>query len=85
MTRSIVAQNFITSKVSEALTRYGIAHNDPIRQELEQDAEIDGTRDAWVRVRGVSIDDRIDELRRDPRFASSFPADPPRVAKGDAA
>lgn len=83
--RSAIAQNFISSKVCEALSRHGIGHDDPIREELEKDAEVAGVRDACVRVRGGSIDDRIAELRRDPRFASSFPADPPKVARSDMA
>jgi len=29
------------------------------------------------------LDDRIEELRHDPRYAASFPADPPKVAKTD--
>lgn len=29
------------------------------------------------------IDDRIKELRRDPSYATIFPADPPKVAKND--
>jgi hypothetical protein len=84
MPRSAIQQAFIDSKISEALSRHGVLYDaTALREELEQDAEIVGVRNAGVVVRGGSIDDRIAELRRDPRFESSFPADPPKVARGD--
>ena len=33
----------------------------------------------------LMLDDRINELRHDPTYAHSFPADPPKVAKTDMA
>ena len=33
--------------------------------------------------RMLMLDDRIEELRRDPRFVGSFPPEPPKVASGD--
>ena len=82
------AQKFISDEISRALARAGLDYNHPIREVLDREAEIVGVRDAVVRVRGerdqmLMLDDRIKELRHDPSYAHSFPADPPKVAKTD--
>ena len=82
------AQKFISDEISRALARAGLDYNHPIREVLDREAEIVGVRDAVVRVRGerdqmLMLDDRIEELRHDPSYAASFPADPPKVAKTD--
>jgi hypothetical protein len=87
-TRSSTAQKFISDEINGALARAGLDHDHSIREVLDQESEIVGTREAMVRVRNerdqlLMLDDRIDELRRDPRYAASFPADPPKVAKTD--
>ena len=87
-TRSSTAQEFISDDINKALARAGLDYDHPIREVLNREAEIVGTREAVVRVRGerdqmLMLDDRIEELRHDPRYAASFPADPPKVAKTD--
>jgi hypothetical protein len=82
---SSITRQFISDEISRALARAGLGYDHPIRVVLEKDAEVVGLRDAAVRVRGQLPDDRIEELRRDPRFAGSFPVDPPKVARGDTA
>lgn len=81
--RSAIAQQFIDSQINAALTRAGLSHGHPIRDVLDSSAEIVGTRDACVRVDdGSSLDDRIQELRGDPRFRASFP-NAPKVVRSD--
>jgi len=77
-------QHYISVEVRKALSRAGVDHNAPIRRVLEQECEVSGVRDATVRARGdISLDARIDELRRDPRYASSFPSSKPTIARTD--
>jgi hypothetical protein len=87
-TRNSTAQKFIYDDISGALARAGLPYDHPIREVLNREAEIIGTREAVVRVRNergemLMPDDRIEELRHDPRYASTFPPDPPKVARSD--
>jgi hypothetical protein len=87
-TRSSTAQKFIYDEITQALIRSGLCYDHPIRADLDARAEIVGVRDTVVRVRDernqtLMLEDRIAQLRHDPRFAHSFPADPPKVARGD--
>src|ERR1035437_3898961 len=87
-TRSSTAQKFISDEITQALLRAGLDYDHPIREVLDREAEIVGVRDAVVRVRDernqmLMLDDRIEDLRHDPSYADSFPADPPKVAKTD--
>jgi hypothetical protein len=87
-TRNSTAQKFVYDDISGALARAGLPYDHPIREVLDKEAEIVGTREAVVRVRGergemLMLDDRIEEMRHNPRYAASFPADPPKVAKTD--
>jgi hypothetical protein len=89
-TRSAIARQFIYDEISRALSRHDLAHNNPLRHELEKDAVIEGVREAVVRIRDerngtVMIDDRIRQLKDDRRFRACFPTDPPRVARSDMA
>jgi hypothetical protein len=89
-TRSSAAQKFIFDEITEALLRAGLDYNHPIRELLDREAEIVGVYDTVVRVRDernqtLMLDDRINELRHDPSYEHSFPADPPKVAKTDMA
>jgi len=89
-TRSSTAQKFIYDGITGALIRAGLGYDHPLREVLDRESEIVGVRDAVVRVRGeggqlLMLDDRIKELRHDPSYANLFPADPPKVAKGDMA
>lgn len=88
MTRSPTAQKFIHDDIEEALARAGLKYDHPLRELLDREAEIVGNREPVVRVRGASgqmlmLVDRIKELRHDPRYAAIFPAEPPKVPKGD--
>ena len=90
MTRSSTEQKFIHDEVTRALMGAHLDYDNPIRKVLEREAEIVGVRDAVVRVPGagggmLTLDDRIEQLRLDPSHATSFPPDPPKVAKGDMA
>lgn len=79
-----IQKDFISTKVLAPLSRAGVDHNAPIRHLLKEECEVGGVRDATVRARGdISLDARIDELRRDPRYASSFPSSKPTVARTD--
>jgi hypothetical protein len=86
--RSPTAQKFISDEITQALLRAGLVYDHPIREDLDARAEILGVYDAVVRVRDehnqtLMLEDRIAQLKSDPRFAHTFPADPPKVAKGD--
>jgi F420-0:gamma-glutamyl ligase len=85
---SAIARHFISTEVCKELTNAGLPHNHPIRQELEKEAVIVGDRDAFVRIPDghggtMMLSARIDQLKVDPRFAATFPTDPPKVAKTD--
>jgi len=89
-TRSATAEKFIYDEISRALIRAGLDYDNPLRAVLDREAEIVGVRDAVVRVRGergqmVLLDAQIEALRQDPSYTTYFPADPPKVAKGNMA
>jgi hypothetical protein len=89
-TQSSTAKQFIHDQVTPVLIRAGLSYDNPIRKVLESEAQIVGVREAVVRVPGeggvmLTLDDRIEQLRFDPNYAGFFPADPPKVAKGDMA
>ena len=71
--------------VGEACSRHGIAHDSALAKQLEAEAEFaDGGRDAYVRTAsGASLDERIQELARIPKFASSMPTAKPSVCSSD--
>jgi hypothetical protein len=89
MTRTPTAQKFIHDDIDTALARAGLEYDHPVRDLLDREAEIVGDlREPVVRVRGANgqslmLEDRIKELRHDPRYAAVFPADKPKVANGD--
>ena len=82
--QSAIMQQFVADQVSGALTRGGLPRDHPMRALLIEEAVVAGVRDACVRVSGgsVSLDDRVEQLKLDPRFGASVP-DPPKVARGD--
>jgi hypothetical protein len=87
-TRGAAAEKYVYDEISRALARAGLGYDHQIRKVLDREAEIVGVRDPVVRMRGehgqmLMLDDRIKELRQDPSYATCFPADPPKVAKGD--
>jgi|SRR5580704_11763734 hypothetical protein len=72
----------------EAVKRAGLAYDHPVRALLERSAEITGVRQAVVRVPNesgqlVTLDDRIVELKSDPRYSSVFPQPERMDIKGD--
>jgi hypothetical protein len=65
-----------------------LAHDHAIRALLEKSGVIAGTRQAVVRVPSesgelVTLDDRIKELKSDPRYSDFFPQPEKLVAKLD--
>ena len=80
--RSYVAQQFVDNEIGKALTHSGLPTDSPMRVELEHEAEITGVRDVVVRASGKSLEDRIADLRRDPRYAGAI-RQPVKVAKND--
>jgi hypothetical protein len=83
--RSTTFQAFVDSRLDAALTRAGLEHGHAVRAVLDAEAEIEGVREPTVRCQGKSLDDRIAELRHDPRFAGTFPQPVCKVSKGDMA
>jgi hypothetical protein len=88
MTESAAGQWFIESETGQAVKRAGLQYDHPVRALLEKSAEIVGVREAVVKVRNesgelVTLDDRIKELRSDPRYSDIFPHPEGIVAKGD--
>ncbi len=87
--QSATAQNYISNEVVLELTRAGLAYDHPMRQELEEKAEIVGDdRNLFVRVPDAQggrtmLADEIERLKHDPRYAATIPADPEKVAKSD--
>jgi hypothetical protein len=86
--RSTVQQRFVDAEIHEALIRAGLAYDNPIRQMLNEGAEIVGPPgEGYLRVTDqsgglVSVDHRIKELRADPNFRSCFP-EAPKIARGN--
>jgi hypothetical protein len=88
MTESAAGQWFIESETEQAVKRAGLQYDHPVRALLEKSAEIVGVREAVVRVRNesgqlVTLDDRIVELKNDPRYSSMFPQPERKDIKGD--
>ena len=81
--RDVVKEKYVGDEITKALERACLAHDHTIRVVPEKEAEIEGVRDISVRCRGVSLDQRIDDLRRDPSYASTFPQPEAKVAKND--
>ena len=76
----------IRSCVRDALSRRGIAHDDPMRAELEANATIaagDGSR--VIMKNGNSLDVEIQNRLDSPGMGESFPTVSRAVAKTDAA
>ena len=76
-------RNYAANQIGTAMSLAGLAHDHPMRQELEERAVIVGGRDPAVRVNGKSLDDAIAELKRDPRYAGTFEPTPKTVDHRD--
>ena len=82
--KNLVAEKFLSDEITGALHRACLPHDHTIRLQLEREALIEmGVRDVTVRCRGESLDQRIDDLRRDPTYACTFPQPTAKVAKND--
>ncbi len=83
-----IVQKFVAIEIDNALSRHGLHENSLVRDDLESRAEVTGARQTVVRVlddsgRSLTLDDRIKQLRGDPRFSDSFPPEPPRISRTD--
>lgn len=88
MTHSAVAQWHIERESGEAVKRAGLPYDHPVRALLEKSGQITGIREAVVRIPNesgelVTLDERIKEMRNDPRYSALFPQPEGIVAKGD--
>jgi hypothetical protein len=88
MTESAVARWHIEHESGEAVGRAALPYHHPVRALLEKSAVIAGVRQAVVRVPNesgelVTLDDRIKEMKKDPRYSALFPQPERMVAKGD--
>ena len=83
--RDALRQFHIRSCVRDALTRHGIADDNPLRARLEANATIAaGTDSRVVMKNGNSLDAEIENTRSSPRpAAESFPTGSRTVAKSD--
>jgi hypothetical protein len=87
--QSSTAKAFISSEVVKALAIANLPYDHPMRQELEEKAEIVGDdRNLYVRVPDgqggrIMLEDEIERLKHDPRYVATIPPDPPKVAKTD--
>ena len=83
-----IVRKFVAIEIDNALSRHGLHGNSLVRDDLESRAEITGARQTVVRVLdesgcSLTLDDRIEQLRGDPRFLDSFPPEPPRISRTD--
>lgn len=89
MERSKIQQRFVDQAIEKALVNSRLGYDNPIRDTLNSEAEIVGlVGRPCVRIVSANgdwlmLEDRIMQLRTDPRFRD-FDPHPTRVAKGDA-
>jgi hypothetical protein len=81
---SAIEEHIRRVAVGEACSRAGVAHDSPLALQLESEAEIADGRNPIVRTTsGVSLDERVQELAKIPKFASSLPTAKPSVCSTD--
>jgi len=74
----------IRTGVLDALSRHGIAHDNPMRPELEANATIAADNNSRVIMKnGNSLDVEIQNRLNSPRMNESFPTGSCTVAKSD--
>jgi hypothetical protein len=74
----------IRTGVLDALSRHGIAHDSPLRAQLEANAIIAGGTDSRVVMKnGNSLDAEIENASNSQRPAESFPTGSRTIAKSD--
>jgi len=86
MAKTEIMRRFVHQEVLKALQRSNLAYDHPMCEVLEQEAEIVG-QPGCVRILDASdnwvmLENRIKELRADPRFRESVP-NPAKIARGD--
>ena len=83
--RDALKEFHIRSCVRDALSRHGIAHDNPVRAELEANATIGaGNNSRVIMKNGNSLDVEIQNRLNSPRMDVSLPAASRAVAKTDA-
>jgi hypothetical protein len=88
MSNSAVAQWHIEHEAGQAVKRAGLEYDHPVRALLERSAVIAGVRQGVVRVPDesgelVTLDERIRQMKSDPRYSALFPQPEATVAKQD--
>jgi hypothetical protein len=78
--QTAIQQQFVNTKLDEALSRAGLPVDYPIRGWLDRDLEIADTgREPWVYVsrpdRDITLDERLAELKNDATPKHNFPKD----------
>ena len=82
--RDALKEFHIRTCVCDALSRYGIANDSPLRAKLEANATIAaGTDSCVVMKNGNSLDVEIENSRSSPRMVESFTTGSRTVAKSD--
>lgn len=88
MEKTEIMRREIHREVVEALVNSRLRYDHPMRDTLEGEAQIVGSAGhACVRILDANgnwlrLEDRIRELKTDPRFCDSVP-DPPKIARGN--
>jgi len=87
--QSSTGKAYISSEVVNALTIANLPYDHPMRQELEEKAEIVGDdRNLFVRVPDgqggrTMLADEIEKLKHDPRYVATIPPSPEKVPRTD--
>jgi hypothetical protein len=83
-----IVRKFVVDQIDMALSRNHLPYDSSVREDLESRAEVAGARQTVVRVLdesgcSLTLDDRIKQLKYDPRLVNCFPPDPPRISRTD--
>lgn len=86
MEKTEIMRHFIRQEAMKALVNSRLAYDHPMREVLEAEVQIVGDP-GCVRVvddngSWVMLEERIKELKADPRFRDSVP-NPPKIARGN--
>jgi hypothetical protein len=87
--QSSTGKAYISSEVVKALISANLPYDHPMRQELEEKAEIFGDeRNLFVRVPDAQggkamLADEIERLKHDPRYVATIPPSPEKVPRTD--
>jgi len=79
-----LSRYYIRTGVLDALSRHGIAHDSPLRAQLEANATIAASNNSVIMKNGNSLDAEIENARSSPPAAAeSLPTGSRTVAKSD--